>query len=144
MELIRAGWKITLGGVALLEPTDYTDGDVALTPSRRVQVVEPIRAAFAVEIPRGNIRNVLSFERFVLFPNAPAARLYMATHAAALAGLASAATCTMQLLDGEGQPTGNSISLANAVIEPDGFAPEVDQRLFRARYQIGGGATTVS
>ena len=63
MELILSTWRVTLAGAVLLDFGDLLEAEPETVPSRQVEVVTPLRAAFSVRIPRGNAAFTLTFTR---------------------------------------------------------------------------------
>jgi len=130
--VIPAQRKIVLGGVVLLDWSDYTpEGEPAIDRAQEVQVVKPIRAAFDVRIPRGNVSHVLTFTRITVCTTAAAARALMASVDAALPTAAGDCTLTEP---GEG---GAVSTLSNAVITA--YRPKTQAAWFVAEFQISGG-----
>jgi len=129
--LISAQWKVTLGGVVLLDFGENTEGELQMERSQLVQTVQPIRAAYEVRFPRGNEAHTITFTRVVVCASNSAAQQLMFSSALPT-GLVS---CTLQPADN----TAKTWTLSNACIAPNGYRPQTQGAWFLAQYQIVGG-----
>jgi len=113
MEYIEADCTIVLGGITLLElGVDVMEDETSITQSRIVQMVQPIRADFAVALPRNNVRNNIAWSRVKQFDSADLARQFKVTHAAELPTATGDCTLTYS--------NGLVATLSNAVLCGDG------------------------
>jgi len=137
MEYIEADCTIVLGGVTLLElGVDFMEEESSLSQSRVVQMVQPIRADFAVAIPRNNVRNNFAWSRVKQFDSADLARQFKITHAAELP--TAAGDCTLTYANGL------VATLSNAVLASDCYSAKTKAGLFTAQYRISCGKITIT
>jgi len=138
--MFAAAYQIVLGGVTLLDFTDFTENEPQLVPDQVIQEVNLLRAAFSLRIPRGNRSCTLTFSRVKRFEDAASARIFKYSHVAALPSVA--ADCVLTVNAAGGGTT--VITLANACLARGNPQMRVDAQLFKAHYQIRAGQITVT
>ena len=129
MEYIEADCTIVLGGVTLLElGVDLMEDESSIARSQLTQQVQPIRAAFGIEIDRGNVRHELTWIRVKQFDSADAARKFRLSHAASLPR--TPGDCVLTFADD------SSATLSNAILSGSGYSARTHAGLFVASYHL--------
>lgn len=130
-------WQITLAGTRVLSFGDLLEAQPDIVPQRVVQQTKPLRAAFGVQIPRGNVTHSISFTRIV--PYDSHADACIGEIAALIALPTGQGPAVLEILGGASVAT-----LANACLAPGSGRCRVDAQILFQSFQIVGGELTLA
>lgn len=135
MALINATWKVTHGGVILLDWTDFSEGEPQLVRAFIAERVAVLGGDAVTFFGRGNLSHTASFTQVRFFDNDDEARTYMRSHTSVLS--AAPADCLIEWLG-----TGLQDTLEGAVLS--GYRARCENNFFMADYTLQSGSRVTS